>query len=485
MKIKYILIGIFFLSISFARAEKVRVGLPIDVKEIDPFDLNYVEEYEVFGSVHDSLLEYQSIVGLTPVLAERWDFDKKKKTITFRLKRDLKFSDGSKLNALDVEFSYKRLILLDTSNNMDLSKCLKLKGTEKFKNINKNHPLIHVVDNNTITIGPTNCGDEFVKQLGYPNYGIVSKKYIGKDLKLKIGAPVSGAFRFKSNNEGFNLVPNLNNWRWEKAKNKDLVFDFVKINQDFKSIAKKNVDIFRTASNLVLNEALKDNYKVIISIPVMSWFITADEKQITKAVPYFDILNSNIKNRNYKVFENNQLEVPATNFFSKEYQCDPESTIPFRKHQLITKGIVRLMNHKSGESEIFNNDIKNDLERHGIKVLIDNQKLPASSSPPIELYIVRQFMDDDLQTTFNYVYTFFKSIPDPKRKIINTITLLNKDNISSDMRKNLLKKICNDSYLYNYVPLAHRKYAFLYKNEMLKNIFFKNSGNLIYTKIIQ
>lgn len=71
--------------------------------------LYYSSAYDgyVVDMVYNKLLEYDINSELQPALAESYDVAKDGKSITFKLKQGVKFSDGTDFNAKDVEFSYK------------------------------------------------------------------------------------------------------------------------------------------------------------------------------------------------------------------------------------------------------------------------------------------------------------------------------------------------------------------------------------------
>ncbi len=480
-KLNYLLIMILAL-ITLAQAETIRIGLPIEIKELDPIDVSYVEEYEVFTSVYDSLLAYVGNRGLIPVLADRWEFNKSKKTITFYLKKGLKFSDGTVLNSKDVEFTYKRLLVLDKAKDLGISKCLQSKV--KFTNVNQNHPLIRIIDDESIEIGPTDCGKGLVKQFGDTTYGIVSKNSVGLDLKIKEGAPSSGAFSYKKNINGFSLIPNKNNWRWKNSSKKDLTLDFFKIDQSFSSILKNNIDVFRTSSQNIFDQAVQSGYKAVISVPVMVWFLSGDNDKTKITTPYLNILDLGIKKRQYAAFKNNQLEVSADNFFPKDFGCEPKSIKNIPTSALAKNGIIRLINHRNGESKVFIDDIKKEFMDHGISVLVDDEKT-TSKIAPINIYINRQFLNDGVEIAMDYAYRVFKHIPDPNNFISNQIEILEKKSLSKEEKQKMISSLCTDQYRYNHIPLSHRKYAFLYKDEKFNSLFFKGAGNLIYNNLIK
>jgi hypothetical protein len=77
--IKYLLLFHLLVFTNFAFSEEIKIGLPVEVSEIDPYDLNLLEESEVFQGVHDSLLSLEVLAGYSSSLAQSWEFDKEKK----------------------------------------------------------------------------------------------------------------------------------------------------------------------------------------------------------------------------------------------------------------------------------------------------------------------------------------------------------------------------------------------------------------------
>jgi hypothetical protein len=85
----------------------------------------------------------------------------------------------------------------------------------------------------------------------------------------------------------------------------------------------------------------------------------------------------------------------------------------------------------------------------------------------------------------NYTFRTVKTIPDPERQIINNLEQLFQDKLKPTEKEKLFKKTCQKLQFFNHVPLAHRKYAFFYKNEKFKDIFSKGNGTIIYNKLIK
>jgi peptide/nickel transport system substrate-binding protein len=63
----------------------------------------------IAGNIFNSLLKYDRNLDLTGELAESWEISKDKKTITFRLKPNLKWADDQPLTSDDVLFTWKKV----------------------------------------------------------------------------------------------------------------------------------------------------------------------------------------------------------------------------------------------------------------------------------------------------------------------------------------------------------------------------------------
>lgn len=477
------LIFLFFFMYSVnSFSYNINIGLPVDLNIVDPYNLNLLEEYEVFSSVYDSLIFRDAAKGYESSIAEKWEFDKNKKTVTFYLRKDLKFSDGSILNAEDVEATLKRLILLDKDKSLLISKCLETRK-KNFSNFKSKHPLITVKDLNSIQIGPTDCGETIFKEIGDTNYGIISKNHIQSNLELFPNSPTSGAFVFLKKSNGFQLVPNIYNWRWAAAQEKEINLSFIKIDQDFSSVSHNKINVFRTSSNKIMDEATQHGFQNIVSVPIMLWYLTSDN--LKSSLDIINLINQNNKQiQQFQVFKNNNLETPAEFFFPPEFNCKGNKDLKMHQKKQSATKTIRILNHKSHESDIYVSDLKKLLTNLGYQVIIDNQG-SASKSGTINLYLKRQFYGDGIEGTLNFTFQVIKSIPDPSNKIGTLLEKLSNDNQSNESKKNILNKICNEVHFYNHSPIAHRKYAFLYNSDKYKEIFSKGSGNLIFNRLIK
>ena len=61
----------------------------------------------ISGNIFNKLIKYDKNLELAPEIAEKWTISSDQKTITFQLKKDLKWSDGHNLTSEDVLFTWK------------------------------------------------------------------------------------------------------------------------------------------------------------------------------------------------------------------------------------------------------------------------------------------------------------------------------------------------------------------------------------------
>lgn len=105
----------------------------------------------VVDYIFDSLMTNDEEGNLIPHIAKDWELSDDKKTYTFHLRDDVKFSDGEPLTAKDVEFTY--LVLADPNYDGSAFRSVaKMEGYEKYhKGDAKNISGIKVIDDHTIS----------------------------------------------------------------------------------------------------------------------------------------------------------------------------------------------------------------------------------------------------------------------------------------------------------------------------------------------
>jgi peptide/nickel transport system substrate-binding protein len=89
-------------------ADELRVAVPYDVVSLDPHLDNTLEGFEQVSNVYEPLVALDRELGVVPALAISW-YNPEPSTWVFRLRKGVRFHDGSLLEAADVVHSLTRL----------------------------------------------------------------------------------------------------------------------------------------------------------------------------------------------------------------------------------------------------------------------------------------------------------------------------------------------------------------------------------------
>jgi len=126
------LLAVFFLSTLFLLVgcakeieEKAEIGLQVsepaygdaivvgsigDASTLVPIVASDSASHDIIGMVFNGLVKYDKDINLVGDLASRWEVSGDGLVITFYLRKDVRWQDGVKFTAEDVEFTYKKLI---------------------------------------------------------------------------------------------------------------------------------------------------------------------------------------------------------------------------------------------------------------------------------------------------------------------------------------------------------------------------------------
>lgn len=102
----------------------VTVSLPTEAK-VDKLDAQgYDAAMPVYSAVYDELVKYDKDKGVKAGLADKWNVDESGKVYEFHLKKNVKFSDGSALDAKAVKFSMDRAKAMNKDTTVETLKKL-------------------------------------------------------------------------------------------------------------------------------------------------------------------------------------------------------------------------------------------------------------------------------------------------------------------------------------------------------------------------
>lgn len=475
MKKLFILVTLIYAGFVDAK-EPLKTISSIVIKPKDLFELEYLEEWEIYTSIFDTLFVFDGSQKLIGQLVKDWSVSQDGKKIAIILKKDLKFSDGTDLTTKDVELTIRRAIKY--GNNETIKNCV--------NNIDEDGKVlssggIEIISNEIINIHTKNCAQSILSELANSNLGIVSPKNLDSTLRITNYSVVSGAFLPTFESDRLVLKANHNNWRIVNHK-KDV--PGVVIYFDENKIGAKNVDFRRLANRSAIGLYSSEMFRTKYSVPIMVWYLSIPRSMFLNSERESNLLRllrDNFNPSNLKYFKNNDLESPAFSFFPQDYNCgSPTQKSMLKKNKSDMK--VVLIPHVSGESDPFLSELKNELGR----VLNGNVEIKKKFDKKdnlIPLEIQRQFLGDELSYVFDLLYSQFKNLPDPENRMTNLNKALQAK--SGDERSLYLGKMCKEFASTWQIPIAHRKYAFVFKDTRLVDIFSNTTGGINYGLILE
>ena len=93
------------------------LGVPLEPPNLDPTSgAAAAVDSVVYGNVFEGLTRITQSGDVAPALAESWEISADGLSYVFRLRRDVRFHDGTPFHAEDVRFSLERALAPDSSN---------------------------------------------------------------------------------------------------------------------------------------------------------------------------------------------------------------------------------------------------------------------------------------------------------------------------------------------------------------------------------
>jgi peptide/nickel transport system substrate-binding protein len=101
-------------GLSSASAENIVTMNTVQIfGTIDPAKISDYTDYMAAVNLYDALISVDSKGNLIPELAESWTVSADAKEVTFKIRADAKFSDGTPVTAADVVYSVDRLLRIN------------------------------------------------------------------------------------------------------------------------------------------------------------------------------------------------------------------------------------------------------------------------------------------------------------------------------------------------------------------------------------
>lgn len=180
--------------------DTLTIDLPNDAATLDPHLQWNTDSYTVYRNIFDNLLTRDTSGKIVPQIATAWTYDNDT-TLTFKIRDDVTFQDGSKLTADDVVFSINRII----------NPALKSPQLSQFDQIKT----AQAVDPTTVKVTTKSAYPALLAQL--VKLSIVPKAYVEKvgDQEFNLKPLGSGPYKLVEWQKGIatNLEAYGNYWR--------------------------------------------------------------------------------------------------------------------------------------------------------------------------------------------------------------------------------------------------------------------------------
>lgn len=174
---------------------KALYSLPLS---LDPIQMNDTASLVVGNLIYDGLLKFSPTLKLESAIAESWSTSKDGKTLTFKIRENAKFHDGSKIKSQDVVGSLMRA-LSPESKVRKYYDCIL--GADENRGVSENALVgLIALDDQTVKIILKHPFPPFLSVLAGATAKILPKKYLNNSnfFKSPIG---SGAFKYSSLNK--------------------------------------------------------------------------------------------------------------------------------------------------------------------------------------------------------------------------------------------------------------------------------------------
>ena len=182
-----ILVGIFAPAYAAAQTDGPRertlvVAYRPQQFSLDPLHTFSTTEAQLFTAVYEGLVAYDPIT-LNPVAgqAERWEISRDRRTYTFYLRPDARFSNGDALHAEDFRMSWLRI--LDPGAAAEYSFLFDvIEGVAEYRSgeiADPDRVGIRALDDRVLEVKLTEPADHFLKVLAHHSFSAIHPGYIG------------------------------------------------------------------------------------------------------------------------------------------------------------------------------------------------------------------------------------------------------------------------------------------------------------------
>src|SRR5499433_1159259 len=97
------------VAVAQTRGGAIRIGMDADTTTMDPHRSTAAVDRQVYNNVYSKLVDIDARFGIVPQLAQSWEIKNGGLVYVFKLRRGVKFHDGSDFNAEIVKWNFDRM----------------------------------------------------------------------------------------------------------------------------------------------------------------------------------------------------------------------------------------------------------------------------------------------------------------------------------------------------------------------------------------
>lgn len=211
--------------------KKLIIARAHDSISLDPAITIEIESFKVTVNLYDNLVKYEKKGGkIIPSLAESWKTSEDGLTWVFKLRKNVKFHDGTDFDAHSVQFNFERWMNADNPYHTGYFSYWSY-NFRGFPGIVKS---VTALSDYSVEIVLTEPYAPFLSTLTMPSFGIASPAAIMKYNENFRQHPVgTGPFQFKSWKADKEIVLKKNNNYWKNTPKVDeVIFRVIKSNEE-------------------------------------------------------------------------------------------------------------------------------------------------------------------------------------------------------------------------------------------------------------
>ena len=181
----FLLVGVFVSYANSATPPKyggvIRYAVFQNTINLDPIKIQTPTEYYISDCIFDGLVRSGQGGAILRCLALSWEISEDQKVYTFHINESVKFHNGRKITANDVNFSWKHSLTFADENILAQSKLELISGADSFRLEKVNDVSgLKVLDENSIQVSLEQADSSFLESLTTPAAWIVPKESVQK-----------------------------------------------------------------------------------------------------------------------------------------------------------------------------------------------------------------------------------------------------------------------------------------------------------------